>query len=311
MALEYNCFNLLKDCAHQWADGSHMGAPESIQGLTLCTLTDWVWSQANLIKDRSNDLCVPLFDDSGITIDLRSRNILARYSRQLKRLAELLHVVIKDCRQYIPEEVYETFFQQWNSIRMTYEYQEVLQWLLNVGVLPEIVWNDMSLPEAMNDTFTATPYPYRILNKYYTEQRQRFYDTDQSQLSVKTYSCRSLYIDMFLERECNSRGLRTEWNSHGKSLYPPPSLQAMLRALLVPGIPLENKYILFMYLFLDLHMVLESEHYDVVQNLIKFPAVFNLRNSLARTTQAFWNFDHSEYEVGLAQNSCWHVISDV
>lgn len=297
MALEYNCFNLLKDCAIQWADGSHMGAQESVQGLTLCTLTDWIWAQATAIKDRCNNLCVSLFDDSGITIDLRSRNILTRYSRQLKRLAELLNVILKDCRQYIPDEVYDTFFQQWNSIRMTYEYQEVLQWLLNVGILPEIVWNELSLPEAMNDTFTATPYPYRILNKYYTEQRQRFYNIDQQLLSTKTNGCKCLYIDMFLERECNTRGLRIEWNSNGESLYPPPSLQAMLRALLVPGIPLENKYILFMYLFLDLYMVLETEHFEVVQNLVKFPAVFNLRNSLARTTQAFWNFDHSEYEV--------------
>lgn len=241
-------------------------------------------------------MCIPLFDDSGITIDLRSRNILARYSRQLKRLSELLNVVLKDCRQYIPDQVIETFSQQWTSIRMTFEYQEVLQWMLNVGVLPEIVWNDMSLPE-VNDSFTALPYPFRILNKYYTEQRQRFYDIDQSLLSTKSNSCKCLYIDMFLERECSARGLKAEWGGEGKSLYPPPSLQAMLRALLVPGIPLENKYVLFMYLFLDLHMVLESEHFDVVHNLVKFPAVFNLRNSLARTTQAFWNFDHSEYEV--------------
>lgn len=287
--------SLLKECAQQWCDGSHMGADFN-QGLTLSTLTDWIWQQATLIKDRCNDLCVPLFDDSGITIDLRSRKILAHYSRQLKLLADLLNMIITNYRQYIPDEIFDKLCCQRNSIRMTFEYQEVLQWLLNMGLLPEIVWHQLTLPEARNDTFTAIPYPYRILNKYYTEQRQRFYDIDRTTLTAKTNSCKCLYIDTFIDRECNSPLLRKEWNS-SDGLYPPQSLQAMLRILLIPGISLENKYMLFVYLFLDLHMILEAEHFDVVQNLIKFPAVFKLNSSLIKTTQAFWNLDHNEYEV--------------
>lgn len=122
MALEYNCMNLLRECAQQWADGSHMGR-SACDGLTLSTLTDWIWKQATLIKDRCNDLCVSLFDDSGITIDLRSRKILAHYSRQLKLLADLLHLIITNYRQYIPDEIFDTLTAQRNSIRMTSEYQ--------------------------------------------------------------------------------------------------------------------------------------------------------------------------------------------
>lgn len=295
MALEYNCMSLLRECAQHWADGSHMGRGAS-DGLTLSTLTEWIWNQATLIKDRCNDLCISLFDDSGITIDLRSRKILAHYSRQLKLLADLLHLIITNFRQYIPDEIFDTLTAQRNSIRMTSEYQEVLQWLLNMGLLPEIVWNQSTLPEPKNDTFTATPYPYRILNEFYTEQRQRFYDFDRNNIIPKSNSCKCLYIDSFIDRECNSHLLRNEWNG----LYPPPSLQAMLRVLLIPGISLENKYMLFVYLFLDLHFFLEGEHFDVVQNLIKFPAVFKLNSSLIKTTQAFWNLDHNEYEVDLS-----------
>lgn len=300
MALENNCLSLLKECALQWADGSHMG-PSGSEGLTLSFLTDWTWSQATTIKDRCNDLCVPLFDDSGITIDLRSRKILAHYSRQLKLLADLLQMILTTCRQYIPDEIFDTLCCQRNSIRMTSEYQEVLQWLLNMGLLPEIVWNQLTLPEPANDTFTAIPYPYRILNKYYTDQRQKFYDIDRANLVPKTNSCKCLYIDSFINRESNAHLIRAEWkNDLGDGLYPPPSLQAMLRILLVPGISLQNKYMLFVYLFLDLHMVLEDEHYySVVQNLIKFPAVFKLNSSLIKTTQAFWNLDHNEYEVSV------------
>lgn len=289
---------LLRECAQQWADGSHMGRGAS-EGLTLSTLTEWIWKQATLIKDRCNYLCVSLFDDTGITIDLRSRKILAHYSRQLKLLADLLNMIITNYRQYIPDEIFDTLTAQRNSIRMTSEYQEVLQWLLNMGLLPEIVWNQLSLPEARHETLTAIPYPYRLLNKFYTDQRQRFYDIDRSNLAAKTNSCKCLFIDSFIDRECNSHLLRNEWgNGHGDGLYPPPSLQAMLRILLIPGISLENKYMLFVYLFLDLNMVLEGEPYfNVVQNLIKFPAVFKLNSSLIKTTQAFWNLDHNEYEV--------------
>lgn len=308
MALEYNCMGLLKECARQWCDGSHMGERPYYDGLVLSTLTDWIWTQAQEIKDGCNELCKTLFDYSGNTIDFRTRKILAHCLRQLKLLADLLEMIVTDCRQYIPDEIYGTLCCQRDSIRMTGEYQEVLQWLLNMGLLPEVTWNQfphhnsqLSLPDmlAAEDGFPPVPYPYRILNEYYTAQRQKFYEIDRSFITAKTKSCRCLYIDAFIERECYSRHLRAEWkNSHGDSLYPPPTLQAMLRVLLVPGISLETKYALFIYLFLDLNMVLEDERYvGVVQNLIKFPAVFKVNSTLIRTTQAFWNLDHKEYEV--------------
>lgn len=308
MALEYNCIGLLKECARLWANGSHMGN-DLTECLTLSTLTDWIWKQATLIKDCCNNLCVPLFDHSGISIDLRSRKILANCSRQLRSLAELLHMILTTCEEYIPDEIFDTLRCQCNSIQMTYEYQDVLQWLLNMGLLPEVTWEQFSrhnsqaslssTPELLNNVFTPVPYPYHILCDYYTTQRTKFSEMDQQHSMSKPSSCKYLYIDMFIENECNSPHLRSEWkNEQGDSFYPPPSLQAMLRILLTSGIPLENKYILFVYLFLDLNMVLEDErHCQIVQNLIKFPAVFKLNPTSIKTAQAFWNLDHKEYEV--------------
>lgn len=299
---------ILKECAKLWADGSHMGNLAS-ESLSLSILTDWIWAQATVIKDCCNNLCVPLFDYSGCSIDLRSRKILGHCSRQLKLLADLLHMIVTQCRQNIPDEIFDTLCCQRNSIRMTSEYQEVLQWLLNMGLLPEVAWgqftrhnSQLSLaytPDTSIEVFSPVPYPYRILNEYYTAQRQRFYEIDRNLLMPKTNSCRCLFIDMFIEKECNSHQLRSEWkNNTGDSFYPPPSLQAMLRILLIPGISLENKYMLFVYLFLDLNMALEDErYYRVVQNLIKFPAVFKLNPYLIKTAQAFWNLDHKEFEV--------------
>lgn len=307
MALEYNCMGLLKECAKLWADGSHQGN-QPVDGLSLSTLTDWIWAQANVIKDCCNNLCVPLFDHSGCTLDQRSRKILSHCSRQLKLLADLLNMVVTNCRQYIPNEIYDTLLIHRNSIRMASEYQEVVQWLLNMGLLPEVAWSQFSRPTSqLSLSYTAdmlnglapVPFPYRTLHDYYTAQRQKFFEIDRNLLTPKTNSCKCLYIDAFIENECNSHQLRAEWkHGVGDGLYPPPSLQAMLRILLVPGVPLENKYMLFVYLFLDLNMALEDERYArVVQNLIKFPAVFKLNPSLIKTTQAFWNLDHKEFEV--------------
>lgn len=317
MALEYGSVSILKQCARLWADGSHTGNKSTDEYLSLSTLTDWIWQQANAIKECCTNLCVPLFDHSGVTIDSRSRKILAHCSRQLKLLYDLLEMIVTECRQYIPDAIHETLCCQRNSIRMMSEYQEVVQWLLNMGLLPEVAWNQFGrhgsqqslpgTPELLNERCVPVPYPYRILHDYYTAQRQKFFEIDRSFLAPKTNSCRCLFIDTFIQSECDSPQLRSEWkNGLGDGLYPPPSLQAMLRVLLVPGIPLENKYALFVYLFLDLNMALEDERYvRVVQNLIKFPAVFKLNPTLIKTTQAFWNLDHKEFE---ARPICSHRI---
>lgn len=101
MALEYNCVGLLKECAKVWADGSHLGR-QPYDGLSLSTLTDWIWDRAATIKNRCNNLCSSLFDHSGLTIDYRSRKNLSHYARQLKLLSDLLTMIITTCQQYIP-----------------------------------------------------------------------------------------------------------------------------------------------------------------------------------------------------------------
>lgn len=101
IALEYNCVGLLKECAKVWADGSHYGRQPN-EGLSLFTLTDWLWDRATIIKNRCNNLCSSLFDHSGITIDYRLRMSLSHYSRQLKLLSELMQMIITTCQEYIP-----------------------------------------------------------------------------------------------------------------------------------------------------------------------------------------------------------------
>lgn len=103
IALEYNCINLLRECARAWADGSHQGRISS-DALSLSTLTDWIWQRATLIKNHCNQLCVSLFDYSGCRLALREQNVLLNCSRQLKTLSELLSKILTTCRTFIPAE---------------------------------------------------------------------------------------------------------------------------------------------------------------------------------------------------------------
>lgn len=187
---------------------------------------------------------------------------------------------------------------------MATEYQEVLQWLLNMGLLPEVNSNQPhksyeEYRDSSFDEFQAIPYPYETLKNYYLSQRRKFAEIDPNLIVPKTRSCRTLYIDSFIEHECNSSVLRSEWKKGlGDGLYPPASLQTMLRTLLVPDVATERKYMLFVYLFMDLSTVLREGRYaSVIKNLIKFPAVFKMDPGLIKITQAFWNLDHGEYEV--------------
>lgn len=311
IALENNCVALLRECGRAWADGSHVGS-QPHTGLSLSTLTDWMWLRAGAIKDNCNQMCVCLFDHSGAPMDYRTKKRLLHCGRQLKTLADLMQTIIVSCSRFIPGEVMSTLQSQRNSIRMAHEYQEVLQWLLNMGLLPE----GSSTTSRTFGQFSAIPYPYRSLRQFYATQRQKFNDIDTQLLNAKR-SCRIMYIDKFIEQQCNPACLRSEWRKDaGDGLYPPPSLQAMLRTLLVPGVDVELKYTLFVYLFLDLSVALEDKRYtairrylaytnnnvyfrfgSVVQRLIKFPAVFKLNPALIKTTQAFWNLDHGHFEV--------------
>lgn len=106
IALEYNYGGLLKECARVWADGSHLGDKKVTDdgGLSLSTLTEWIWNRATFIKKFCNNLCIPLFDHSGASIDLHSQKKLSHCARQLKLLADLMEMIITDCQQYIPNE---------------------------------------------------------------------------------------------------------------------------------------------------------------------------------------------------------------
>ncbi|XP_058974667.1 protein ELYS homolog [Musca domestica] len=292
-ALENNCISLLRDCAKSWIDGSFMGDFAVATGLSLSTLTDWIWQRANAIKLRSNDLCKGLFEFGGYPLDQREQKELCFITRQLKLLMDLLGEILKIGRKQIPERVYSSLENNYNSLRMASNYQDLLLWLLNIGLLPEA----SPFNSQVNSQYELVPYPYRELKEFYSKKRLYFRKLNEQYISKKSGSCRLLYIDAFIEHTCKSKILHEYWlENDGDGLYPPNSLEAMLRVMLVPELDYEQKYAILLYFFLDLNMAIDEEAYkNVVANFIKFPSVFKLSAALIKTVQSFWNLDHDQF----------------
>uniref|UniRef100_A0A1Q3F0S0 Putative nuclear pore complex assembly n=1 Tax=Culex tarsalis TaxID=7177 RepID=A0A1Q3F0S0_CULTA len=302
VALEYNCYSLLRECAVSWADGSHLGQ-EPGEGVSLSTLTNWIWSRAKALKELSNLMCVPLFDLSGRRIDCGTQKTLLHCSRQLKQLAKLYEVILVQCKQYIPEKVFKNLKSQGASIQLAADYQEVVQWLLNVGLLPEGNIDGVNL----SDEFLLVPFPYPAIRTYFATQRTMLCDKqpgdDVNSGNVEEQSCKYLFIDNFIEREFKAEALRKVWlENNASGVYPPNSMQNLLRALLIANVSLEAKYVLLCYTFMDMTAVLSDGRYGgIVQNLIKFPAVFKLNSAIIKRTQAFWFLDHGNIESAIEE----------
>lgn len=301
VALEYNCYSLLQECAVNWADGSHLGQ-EPEEGVSLSTLTNWIWTRAKALKELSNNMCIPLFDLSGRRIDCGTQKTLLLCSRQLRQLSKLYDLIFTQCKQYIPEKVLKSLKSQANSIQLAADYQDVVQWLLNVGLLPEGNIDGVNL----SDEFLLVPFPYQAIRSYYASQRTMLSDKppeSKSPASVEDISCKYLFIDNFIEREFPNDALRRMWiENNSTGVYPPNSMQNLLRAVLVPNVKTDVKYVLLCYTFMDMTAVLgEGRYSGIVQNLIKFPTVFKLSSAVIKRTQAFWFLDHGHIDGAIEE----------
>ncbi|XP_067636779.1 protein ELYS homolog [Eurosta solidaginis] len=304
VSLEHSCFSLLRDCAKCWADGSFVGSNlNSTTGVSLSTLTDWIWKRATDIKTRSNDLSKGLFDYNGYPLDKREQKELCFLTRQLKLLGDLLSEVLSIGKRYIPDKIYVNLETQHKSIRMASEYQDVLLWLLNIGLLPEMqrkrnTYSPYNLhaksPAIKVVTSNIIQYPYSNLKDLNERKRKFFASINDSFISKKTGSCRLLFIDALIAHECKGDSLRECWlENGGNGLYPPPSIEAMLRVMLVPEMEFESKCAILLYFFLDLHMTIDEQaHKEIVESFVKFPSVFKLTATLIKTVQSLWNLDH-------------------
>lgn len=162
--------------------------------------------------------------------------------------------------------------------------------------LPEGTWNsDPHLTFAEDDLFVV-PYPYQPINSFYINRRKKF---RYRVAELPDHPSDFIHIDSFIKNKCDHVAIQKLWQEGGfTGLYPPSSLQKLLRILLLPNFSMEDKHVIFVYVFMDIyHILKEGRFLQVARNLIKFPAVFQMDPAVIKITQAFWYLDHGELEV--------------
>ncbi|XP_023712052.1 protein ELYS [Cryptotermes secundus] len=292
VALEYQLVGFLSRCAVEWVDGS-----QSAMGCTLSSLLKWGWQRATILKTHADNLCIPLYDYSGMKLDTNSYQLLDYCGNQLHHLTTLFQGVLKICKNPSVQGVGDLSHQA-RVLELVAVYIEVVEWFVNVGLLPEFPCEDLAL---VDDGYEAAgefgahrvPYPASALAKVYQRRRSELEKLSRS----ATDKTDILFIDGLVKRECNGDCLSSLWERDGGTgLYPPPSIQSLLRTYLLDGIPMHVKHSIVIYVFLDLAGLLESRRYTAAINqFIKFPSAFRLTPSFIKITQALWLLDHQDF----------------
>ncbi|XP_046592397.1 protein ELYS isoform X1 [Neodiprion lecontei] len=294
LCLEQRWASFLIKCAKEWGDGS--------VSYLFPMFLRWGAQRASSLKMVADQLCIPLFDQSGSTIGDKEIKLLRFCSQQLECLSTVV------ARLPIPSD---DLVKQQRALRRVATHLGVLLWFYDVGLLPEThEVNDEPLPITFS---LQIPYPYERLAAIYKNKRQQIRENTVSPPDRKE----ELFIDELMTEECQA--LRSQWEREGGDIttggyYPPPSLQSLLRSYLFDcynqneSDEIENKHQITIYLLMDLVKLLQGSCPDVDQ-LIKYPSAFKMSPSLIKLTQAFWLLDHEDYQ-GFLDTLTGQLVSD-
>lgn len=293
LCLEQRWAPFLIRCAKEWVDGS--------VSYLFPMFLRWGAQRASSLKIIADQLCIPLFDQSGSTIGDTEIKLLRFCSQQLECLS---NVVAR-----LPIESDDLIKQQ-RALRRVATHLGVLLWFYDVGLLPEThEINEETLPITFS---LQIPYPYERLAAIYQNKREKIKRNTTNSGDSKE----ELFIDELMTQECQA--LRSQWEREGGNIgtegyYPPPSLQSLLRSYLLDchqngSDEMGNKHQITIYLLMDLVKLLQGSCPDVDQ-LIKYPSAFKMSPSLIKLTQAFWLLDHEDYQ-GFLDTLTGQLVSD-
>jgi len=154
---------------------------------------------------------------------------------------------------------------------MEVQYYEALQWFIGAGLLPELPEN-ISAPENGH-----VPYPAKDLVALYTARRielqelykgyeEREEQEDSKDDGVAVLPQDLLMIDGLISHEAGGKRLQSEWERDAgrtggrfANMYPPASIQGLLRTYLVRDISYDIKTSIVTYIFMDLAATLDSD----------------------------------------------------
>lgn len=111
---------------------------------------------------------ISLFDYSGIDLDCNAIRFLNQCAIQMNHLASIFKMICKTCADNLNEDGQKEVMDQLNALTMFAEHLQVLQWLLNIGLLPEAP--DKLYQHTDPTKKLLVPYPAEKLATYYQER---------------------------------------------------------------------------------------------------------------------------------------------
>lgn len=257
---------------------------------TIKTVIDWVGSRISSLKQSIDDVSAPFFDPSkGSSLDdgFLMKTLYAFESDLLNLSAILGH-----CLRHLENssgKFYQECIQLTNEFKFKLDlltkYLRMMLWLRWCGLLPEI-------PESATDDPSKIVYQKRAVTISYKEKRKKM-------SSLKSGSKTDfLIIDRILWSAKDS--ISDHWKKMGgSSVYPPPSIRAVLSMYLLENAPLEVKHLISSYFFLDLLTLLPRNSSTV--NLKTFSNLFNLPHYFTQYVTGLWCIDSGNFPCAMQE----------
>ncbi|TDG39626.1 hypothetical protein AWZ03_013950 [Drosophila navojoa] len=271
MGLEQDRMWLLKSCARSCLDGSLLCNMMSSTKLSLSVITNWIVRRARHIKQRCADLCEGIFDCGAYALEERERKEMQHLNNQLLRLSEVQHLLVKLTKARLNLELVDDLEFTQNTLKVLYDYQRILHWLIESGILPESSQEQQqSMPSIRRD-----------------------YDKRRAQLKRSAKHNAKLYVDELMHQY----GFQAELKKLNEDrLYPPQSLQTLMRLMLLQDFNLEQKHELMLYLILDLDQFYKSGEHELYKD---FAESFGLAEPFVKCVRSFWFLDKGDHETAL------------
>ncbi|XP_063224167.1 uncharacterized protein LOC134531990 isoform X2 [Bacillus rossius redtenbacheri] len=250
-----------------------LGSSDNASDFRLLSLLHaWGWERAQSLKDNIDHLSVRLFDLTGVRVDEMWHSELRHCGTQLLTL----HMLFSQLERLAGESL-SNIWEHKEGIMLMHVYYVVLQWFVTKGLLPESM-----------DGRYGIPYPVVEIKQFYLSRRRDLAERGQT-----------LFIDQFLERECEQEDLLRLGLANGR--YPPLSVQCLVKMYLLSEIPLNVKNILTTYVFKDVIVHLdENRRLCATQELEDFSTKLQLTESVVRLAESLWLFDHGSFQEGVA-----------
>ena len=258
-------------------------------GCSLSLISEWIWKQVSQTKTLIDQISQPLFSVTSKEMFDENYAVKTLYSYEvdLKNMSLLLSSILRHGNR-LQDPDREELTKKLDVTERISMYLRLMLWMVNCHLLPERA-------EAETLAENEVAYPRTVLLASYKERRKNLRSLNPS-LKATDF----LVIDGIIESVRDP--VSAFWKkSGGSSLFPPPSIHALIGIYLLESVALDQKHLITYYFLLDFAACIEDQRPAVTEKIKLFPTSFNLRSSLNNFVQGIWALDNGLFDFAFPQ----------